>query len=257
MPEGDTVHRTARLLHAGLASHLLTKTDLRVPEFATVDLRGQTLDEVVARGKHLLMRTDGGITIHSHLGMDGVWRLAPLSASLPRPIFQIRVLLETASCRAVGSRLRALDVLRRADEDSIVGHLGPDLLGEDWDLSEATRRMQSRPDATVSDALLDQSVVAGFGNVYRNELCFLRGYDPWRLVQDCDVPATLALGKRVMETNREHAGHVTTGDPRPGRSRYVYGRGGLPCRRCGTLIRKATERSERVTYWCPRCQPPT
>lgn len=255
MPEGDTVHRAARLLHAALAGSALTRSDLRVPRFAIVDLRGQVVTEVIAVGKHLLVRTDRGVTGHSHLGMDGYWRITKPNDRLLGPHHQIRAILETTESRAVGSRLRILEALPSSEEQQILGSLGPDPLGPSWDLKEGVRRMRAKPRVTISDALLDQTIIAGFGNIYRNEICFLRGYNPWRLVGRCDVEATLRLGKKVIEANRTHAGHVTTGDSRAGRSRYVYGRRGEPCRRCRTPISKRDAPEDRITYWCPFCQP--
>ena len=260
MPEGDTVHLAARRLHAALAGQTLTASDLRVPRFATTDLSGQRVLEVVARGKHLLFRTDADLTLHTHFKMEGTWRLfRPGEAWTGGPSHQIRAVLRTDDQEAVGYRLGVVEVVPTDQERSVVGHLGPDVLGPDWDPDEALTRLLADPARPIGEAFIDQRVMAGPGNVYRSEVLFLRGVHPWTRVGDVDDPrAVVDLTKRVMEANRAHARQVTTGDPRPGRSRYVYGRGGLACRRCGTPIQRGEQgpdTEERATYWCPSCQP--
>jgi len=256
MPEGDTVLVTAGRLHRALAGARLTRTDLRVAAFATTDLSGQTLLEVGARGKHLLMRTDVGVTVHSHLKMEGAWELRRVGRSLPRPAHEIRAVIATAEWAAVGLRLGILEVFPTADEAERLGHLGPDVLGPDWDPDEALRRLLRDPDRPIHEAVQDQRVMAGPGNVYANELCFLRGLHPSTPVGSVrDPDALVALTKRVMEVNRTLGRQVTTGDTRRGRANWVYGRRGEPCRRCGTPIRRLATNEDRVRYWCPACQP--
>lgn len=260
MPEGDTVHAAARRLHEGLAGRRLVATDFRVPAFATSDLSGQVLMEVLARGKHLLFRTDAGITLHTHFKMEGRWDLYRPGDRWQGPWHLVRVVLETPSRVAVGSQLGIVELVSTSEEPSILGHLGPDVLGPDWDPEEALRRLLLRPERAVGEALIDQTVMAGPGNVYKSEALFLRGLDPWTAAGEVVDPAALVdLIKRIMEANRAAARQVTTGDPRRGRDRWVYGRAGHPCRRCGRPIRRADQGGppgERVTYWCPRCQPP-
>src|SRR3990170_5795555 len=171
MPEGDTVYLTAKNLNAALAGKVLTRCDIRVPRFATVDLSGTTIDEVASRGKHLLMRV-GEYSIHSHLKMEGSWHLYRHGGRWRRPAHTARIVLKTADWVAVGFSLGIVEVVRRDEEDSVVGHLGPDLLGASWDPDEALRRLTADPGRAVGLALLDQRVLAGLGNVYRNELCF-------------------------------------------------------------------------------------
>jgi endonuclease-8 len=259
MPEGDTVYVAAGRLHGALAGQRLQRTDFRVPRFATSDLSGQLVREVVPRGKHLLFRTDGEITLHTHFRMDGRWDLYRPGARLRWPAHEIRVVLETEPWAAVGTRLGIVELLRTADEEEVLGHLGPDVLGPDWDPREAVRRLRLRPDRPVGEALIDQSVMAGPGNVYKSEVLFLRGVNPWIPVGDvADVEALVALTHRAMDANRTTGAQVTTGDTRRGRGRWVYGRAGDACRRCGTRIRRADQggaADERVTYWCPHCQP--
>ncbi len=259
MPEGDTIHLAATRLHAALAGQVLTRSDLRVPRLATADLSGRGVDNVVARGKHLLMRISGGLTLHSHLRMEGSWHLYRAGEKWRGgPEWQIRAVLATATWSAIGYRLPILELFETKEEAAHVGHLGPDPLGHDWDADEALRRLTVDPSRSISDALLDQRIIAGVGNVWRCELCFLRGLDPWMPVGDVPEPQRLIdLIKRGFEANRGTGDHITTGDPRA--PHYVYGRGGQPCRRCRTPIqRRAMEPGvdgERVTYWCPACQP--
>lgn len=258
MPEGDTVWRTARLQHAALAGHVLTGCDIRVPAFATVDLTGETVREVVARGKHLFHRI-GDWSIHSHLKMEGSWRVFAPGERWTRPAYLARAVLDVASAQGVGFELGELDVLRSSDEESVVGHLGPDLLGPDWDADEAVRRLAAAPEVPVFVALLDQRNLAGIGNVYANEICFLRGVLPERPIGETpDLPRVVDLASRLLHANRDRFTRATTGDLRPGRTTWVYGRRGRPCRRCGTRLEGGelgrVEGQERVVTWCPRCQ---
>jgi endonuclease VIII len=260
MPEGDTVFRAARELHRALAGRTLTRTDFRVPRFATADLAGEPVREVVARGKHLLHRIGDDWTLHTHLKMEGSWRVYLDGARWNRPAHEARVVLEADRVQAVGFALGVVELLRRDAEDDAVGHLGPDLLGPDWDAAEAARRLAAAPERPVFVALLDQRNLAGLGNVYANELCFLRGLDPHRPVGEVgDLAPVIDLARRLIVTNRDRSARVTTGVDRAGQRVWVYSRGGQPCRRCGTRIRSgelgADALSERFVWWCPRCQP--
>jgi endonuclease-8 len=245
-------------LNAALAGRVLTVCDIRVPRYASVDLGGEVVDEVVSRGKHLLTRV-GGSSIHTHLKMEGSWHVYRHGSRWKRPAYQARAVLENAEWVAVGFDLGVVEVVDRDKEDEVVGHLGPDLLGPDWDSDEAVRRLASQGEREIDVALLDQRNLAGLGNVYANELCFLRGVLPQRPVAEVpELGAMVSLGRRLILANRDRTERTTTGDLRPGRQTYVYGREGRPCRRCGTPVRSgelgATELTKRVTYWCPRCQ---
>ncbi|MFC9537836.1 Fpg/Nei family DNA glycosylase [Streptomyces sp. NPDC056975] len=261
MPEGDTVLQTARRLHTALAGQVLIRSDLRVPRFATADLTGRTVLDVTPRGKHLLTRIEGGLTLHSHLRMDGSWKVyAPGERWTGGPGHQIRAVLGNATRTAVGYRLPVLELLRTADETKVVGHLGPDLLGPDWDAGTALLNLLRDPARPLGEALLDQRNLAGIGNVYKSELCFLLQVTPWLPVGD--LPAETAarlpeLAKKLLEANRDRPARVTTGSGRPGQRLYVYGRAPRPCLRCRTPIRVADQGDgsrERPTYWCPSCQ---
>ena len=258
MPEGDVVWNTARRLHEALAGRVLTRSDFRVPRYATVNLAGQTVTEAVARGKHLLIRTDRGLTVHTHLKMEGAWRIQPAAGRPPAPSHKLRLLLANAEWIAAGYQLGITEVLRTAREDLVTGHLGPDLLGPDWDPDAAVARLSRDPGRAVGEALLDQRNLAGLGTIYTAETLFLRGVDPWRPVGEVDdLPALVEAGRRLLDANKARAGHSTTGDTARGQERWVYGRAGRPCRRCGTLIRKGEAGpagQERLRFWCPNCQ---
>ena len=258
MPEGDTVAYAAARLRPVLAGRVLTRTDFRVPRFATTDLSGRVLGEVVTRGKHLLFRVEGGHSIHSHLGMEGEWVTHRPGRRWRGPSHQARLVLENDVTVAVGFRLKTIEIIATADEDRVLGHLGPDVLGPDWDEEEVLRRMHQHRDRPIGEVLIDQTVMAGPGNVYKCEICFLSGVNPFARVADVpDLPAVVKLTKRSMEVNRATGRQVTTGDLRPGRGRWVYGRGGQACRRCRTPVERAESLGAggRVTYWCPVCQP--
>ena len=257
MPEGDTVWLTARRLHEALAGRVLTRSDVRVPRYATTDLSGRVVTGCVARGKHLLTRVAGGVTVHTHLRMDGSWRIRP-AADRIAPSHRIRLILANDTWQAVGYQLGVVEILPTARESSVVGHLGPDLLGPDWDPAEAARRLASQPARPVGEALLDQRNLAGIGNLYKAETLFLQGIDPWRPAGAvADLGALVSTAQRLLDANKERAGQVTTGSWRRGEETWVYGRAGRPCRRCGTPVRSAeqgSDRDERITYWCPQCQ---
>jgi endonuclease VIII len=260
VPEGDTVWLASRRLHDALAGHVLTTFDLRVPRFATVDLTGRSVAEVVPRGKHILTRVEGGVTLHTHLRMDGSWRITrPGARWSGGPAHQVRAVLANDSWVAVGYRLHDLALLPTRDEHRLVGHLGPDLLGPDWDPDEAVRRLLARPDRAVGEALLDQSNLAGVGNIYKAETLFLCGVSPWTPVGRVDdLRALVDTAHRLLFANRDEPARSTTGSRRRGEAHWVFDRPGLPCRRCRTTIRVADRGAAaqaRLTYWCPRCQP--
>lgn len=266
MPEGDTVWYTARRLHGLLAGAELTRTDFRVPRLATADLSGHRALEAVSRGKHLFIRVESGVTVHSHLGMEGSWRVSTPDRPARGgggPWHQIRAVLATASGTATGYRLPVLELLRTDEESAAVGHLGPDLLGPDWDTDEALRRLLTRPDRPLVEALLDQRNLAGIGNVYAAELCFLAGVSPWTPVEALPVPRLeklLAAARNLLDANKERFDRRTTqAPPGPDRDRalWVYGRVNRPCHRCGTRVLTGTHgppESPRPAFYCPRCQ---
>ena len=249
MPEGDTVFHTAADLRAALAGKALTRCDIRVPRFAAVDLTGHVVDDVLSRGKHLFLRV-GPASIHSHLKMEGSWRVGWTGG----PAHRIRAVLETADSRATGIDLGILEVLDRETDLAAVAHLGPDLLGADWDPRTAAENLTADPHRPLAQVLLDQRVMAGVGNVYCNELCFVFGRLPTSPVGTLPDPLRVVQRARdMLWLNRSRWNRTTTGDTRRGRQLWVYGRAGEPCRRCGTAIETDTG-AERVTFWCPSCQ---
>ncbi len=266
MPEGDTVHRAARRLDEVLAGREVTRCDIRVPAFATVDLSGQTVHEVVAIGKHLLMRI-GETTVHSHLKMEGSWHVYRPGSRWRRPAFEARIVLEVGVApdgadetgwQAVGFALGELELVPTRDEESVIGYLGPDPLGPAFDRDEALRRLTADPERPIGLALLDQRNVAGLGNDYRNEVLFLRGILPETPIGQTDAAAVLDLAVRLIRANRDRVERVTTGDTRRGRRVWVAHREHEPCRRCGTRIRMGMlgddALTERQTFVCPTCQ---
>jgi endonuclease VIII len=259
MPEGDTVWNTARVLDV-LAGQVVIASQFRVPQLATADITGWTVHESACRGKHLLLRLvrDGNqMTLHSHLRMDGSWKVfRPNRRWTGGPEHQIRVVLRTEEWTAVGFHLHELRFVRTSKEFELVGHLGPDLLGEDWDAAEAVRRLAAKPEREIAEALLDQRNLAGIGNLYKAEVLFLRQVWPWAPVARAgDLAAMVQLAWELINANKGRWLQSTTGSLAPGERTYVYGRRGRSCRRCGTPIRRAELAGERITYWCPVCQP--
>ena len=255
MPEGDTVWRTARHLDRALTGQVLTRTDFRVPAYATVDLAGRTVEGTRSRGKHLLTRIGDEHTLHTHLKMEGSWHLYRPGTSWQRPAHQVRVVLTTAEWVAVGFSLGITELVARSEEEDLLGHLGPDLLGPDWDEQEALARLMADPARAVAEAILDQRNLAGVGNMYKSELCFLAGVHPWTPVGEVpDLPRLVRRARQVLEANKERVEQTTTGDLRRNRRLWVYRRDRETCRRCGTRISQS-EQDGRGTYWCPTCQP--
>ncbi|MEA5457037.1 DNA-formamidopyrimidine glycosylase family protein [Sinomonas sp. JGH33] len=278
MPEGDDVWRVAARMHAALAGKRLASSDFRVPSLATLDLSGWTVLEVVSRGKHLLHRlaapdsadsddgaTEARISIHSHLKMEGSWQVLGPSDRWHKPAHTARVVLKAEDgVSAVGFSLGILEVVPTAEEGHVVGHLGPDLLGADWDPELAEANLRSRPDRAIGLALLDQQNLAGIGNIYRSELCFLFRVHPAAPVAAvADLSGLVTTAHRLLEANKARPSRNTTGGYGPRGDSWVYGRAGQPCRRCRTRIEHATLgepaaalQRERDICYCPSCQPP-
>ncbi|MDZ4233495.1 DNA-formamidopyrimidine glycosylase family protein [Dietzia sp. 111N12-1] len=277
MPEGDTVHRAAARVRAALAGRTMDRTELRVPRFAAVDLRGRTVEAARSRGKHLLVVVgpDGQgrdpVTLHIHLKMEGRIHVLRAGERWRFPAHTVRLVLRAGDTEVVGTELGLLRALTPAEADGAVEHLGPDLLDADWDpvasTAEAVRRIRERPGRTIGEALLDQRNLAGIGTIYRAELCFLRGVDPRDPVEvGPDLGATVTLARKMLVANANRVVRVTTGETRRGRELWVYGRDGRPCRRCGTRVEtfrlggladphEPSDSPDRIAYRCPSCQP--
>jgi endonuclease-8 len=250
MPEGDVVWYTAHRLHEALAGRVLTRSDFRVPRLATADLSGDVVTATVSRGKHLMTRTKSGLTVHTHLKMDGSWRVRPAAERL-RDSHRIRLLLANEEWQAVGYQLGVVELIRTSEEPRITGHLGPDLLGPDWDRDEAVRRLAAEPDRPIGEALLDQRIVAGIGNMWKAEGCWRAQVDPWRRLRDVADDEALAIIDAVRPPMQESVGN---GFPKS-ETLFVYNRAGAACPRCGTKIQARGQGDDnRTTYWCPGCQ---
>lgn len=263
MPEGDSVYKVARTLDQALRGQTLATGELRVGALVAAELAGVTVLENATHGKHLLTRFDNGQTLHTHLRMDGSWTVVRPGRRLPRQLdADIRVLLAVAGgSTAYGLSIPVVELLATSAEHEAVGHLGPDPLRPDWDLDHAVARLEAGPDRTIAAALLDQRGMAGLGNLWVNELCFLRGISPWTPVADVDLPALVRLAARTLRHSALVPGayQVTTGTNRRGQDHWVAGRAHHPCRRCQTLIKMVPEvpndPEQRRTWWCPTCQP--
>jgi len=262
VPEGDTVFVTCRRLHDALAGQPVTRFQLRTPQLALADLTGASVLEVVPRGKHVLMRFSTGQTLHSHLRMDGSWRIGR-AATRPRGReHEIRALVGNVQWLAAGFLLHDLKLVPTAEEAQLVGHLGPDLLSPEFDAEEALRRFAGHPQHQIAEALLDQRLVAGIGNVYKSELLFLHRVSPYATVAEVgNLPEILIDAQRLLRGNLRSFSRSTTGWRQGGQQYWVYGRGGKACLRCRARIHRdagpgiaAGVPEDRVTYYCPTCQ---
>lgn len=263
MPEGDTVRRAADRLGQALTGKRLTLVDIRWGTVAEDPIREALVEEILPRGKHMLHRFDTGWTLHTHLRMEGSWRIegggSPAAARALRRR-DLRVALGTTDWTTFGLRLGEVDLVRRRDEHHLVGHLGPDVLGPDWDPATAVARLSGAPGTSVAAALLDQRNLAGVGTFWASEALFLQRQDPWRSVGELAEDELAALVDRVHTLMvRSHALGMpsSTGHPRADRRAFVHGRARQPCRRCGTTIRVAdlgVGAHERVFFSCPSCQ---
>lgn len=273
MPEGDTIHRAARTLHRALAGKQVTRFTSVFPALNRVDedtpLAGQHIDRVEAHGKHLLFLFSSGLGLRTHMRMSGSWHIYRPGEPWQRPRAQMRIALETADMHAIAFLVHDAQWLHpRELQRSVLGRLGPDVLDPGFDASAAVERLRAGGERPLLDVLLDQRVLAGFGNVYKSELLFLAGVHP--CAPAGGVPrATLAhlveLGAELLRANAAEgaaAGIVTHGLRRttsrhdPDARLWVYGRAGQPCRRCATPIECARlGQHARVTFFCPTCQP--
>lgn len=264
MPEGDTVWRTARRLHAALAGRPALLVDIRWGEIGEDPVRGRVVEEVVPRGKHLLHRFDCGWTLHTHLRMEGSWRVeAAGTPAAARGLHRgdLRVAIGGPEWTTLGLRLGEVDLVRSTDEHTLVGHLGPDVLGDDWDADAVVDRLMGGLEGvSVAAALLDQRLLAGVGTFWASEALFVQRLHPWHPVTALGREEIDALVHRVhllMVRGREHAVQSSTGILRADGRAWVHGRSGRPCRRCGDTIRVAPlgpGPGQRVFFSCPGCQ---
>ena len=273
MPEGDTIYRAARTLNRALAGDVVVRFESVLPALTRVDedrrLAGRTVEEVTAAGKHLLMRFSGDLVLRTHMRMNGSWHIYRPGERWRRPRRDMQVVVATARFEAVGFNIPVAEFLTpdgiRRQED--LRNMGPDLLAERFDAEHALARVRERGASTIADALINQRVVAGAGNVYKSEVLFLCRIDPATtvdLLTDDQIRGILTMARTLLRANvdKPRGGIVTyTGYRRttrranPAERLYVYGRAGKPCRTCGTPIRvRAEGPNARLTYWCPACQ---
>ena len=275
MPEGDTIFRAARTLHRALAGKPVVRFESVFPALTRVHvdtpLTAQSVESVTASGKHVLMRFSGGQVLRTHMRMNGSWHIYRPGEPWQRPRREMRIVVATADYVAVGFSIPVAEFIAAA---SITRHeelrrLGPDLLSEGFDAEEALRRMKERPGQLIADVLLNQRVMAGIGNVYKSEVLFSCGISPFTPVAgltDDELASLVATGRKLLLANVQtslapmttYAGYQrnTTGRDNASERLWVYGRVGLPCRRCKTSIRlKKHGDAARLTYWCPKCQP--
>ena len=268
MPEGDTIFRAARTLHRALAGHVVTRFDTAYAPLARVHddtpITGRTIEAVEARGKHLVMRFSGNLALRTHMRMHGSWHIYRPGERWQRPPRDMRVLVGTADFVAVGFNVPDAEFEAATDVGArdAIARLGPDLLAPDFDAAEAIRRLRERAGVPIAEALIDQRALAGIGNVFKSEVLFEGGVHPQTpvdAVSDARLAGLVDIARRQLAANVGEAtprfGRRTTGHMAIDEGLWVYGRGGRPCRRCGTPISFAKQGvGARPTYWCPNCQ---
>ena len=257
MPEGDTIHGAARRLRSALVDKPIDSIAAPQPRHSRdrwpERLAGRRVRAVDARGKHLLLRFDGGLTLHSHLRRRGWWGVYRQPRRWGRAAHRAWLVIKTPEHDVVQFDGPVLELMTeaRARSDPRLAGLGPDVLAREFDERAFLRRLrEDDPTRGVGDALLDQRNLAGVGNLWKSEGCFLAGVDPWRPLGELDDEQALRLvdAVRAPMLRSLEGGHQA-------RPRLVYDRAGRPCPSCGTPIRARGQGDDnRTTYWCPRCQ---
>ena len=272
MPEGDTIFRAARTLRRALAGHIITRFESVYPLLTRIDhdtpLAGRRVIDATARGKHLLMTFEGDLILHTHMRMHGSWHIYKTGERWRAPARDMRIVIATQQYVAVGFNIPVAEFLSSASlaRHTQIQELGPDLTDPGFDRQEVVRRLRARDDAPLHEALLDQRVLSGIGNVLKSEVLYVARVNPFRhvsTIDDATFDRIMDVSLRLMKMNideghllKSSIGRRTTGSLDPGVKLFVYGRGGKPCRRCGAPIQASkTGRDARLTYWCPRCQP--
>jgi endonuclease-8 len=275
MPEGDTIFRTARNIGRALVGKPLIGFRSTYPLLTRFNddhpLAGQTVDRVEARGKWLLIYFSGGGILTSHLLMNGRWHLYRQGERWQLPRFHMRIVIENSEYQAVGFRVPVarMHTAQSLERDLHIARAENDLLRAEFDDEGALARLLARPAEAIADVLLDQAVLAGVGNVFKSEICFVQGLHPFRTVETLtreQAASAIACARKLLKANvLEDSGDTivtfrsqqrrTTHASDPGESLWVYGRTGEPCRRCGEAIRRRIQGADaRVTFWCPCCQ---
>jgi endonuclease VIII len=257
VPEGDAIHSAARRVGAALVGRAIVEIETPQPRHAMdhwpARLEGRTVRAVDARGKHLLIRFDGGLTLHSHLRMRGAWAVYRHGQRWRRSPRRAWLVIRTADHEVVQFDGPVLELMTdaRTRFDQRMARIGPDLVADDFDESRFLARLrEDDPARGIGDALLDQRNLCGIGNLWKAEACFAAGVDPWRpagTVTDAEALAVVDVARELMAQSAR--------DGFSARPRAVYRRVGEPCPRCGTAVRTAGQGDDnRQTYWCPACQ---
>ncbi len=275
MPEGDTIFRAARTLHRALAGQVVTSFESVLPKLERVEIdsriTGRTIEKVEANGKWLLIHFSGGLILLTHMLMSGTWHIYRPGEKWKRRAIDMRIVIRTEKIHAVGfnvpvAEFHTSDSLRRRRG---FNQLGPSVLAPDYDDAEILRRLRSRPDMEIGEALLSQSLLAGIGNVFKSEICFACGVNPFRLVASLSILELSSLVStshkfllaNVHDTSGEeivtHTGmRRTTGRTDREENLWVYRRRGEACRHCGAAIESRKQgQGARTSFWCPNCQP--
>jgi endonuclease VIII len=264
VPEGDTIFQTAAALRPLLVGQRVVAARARTPGPQIERVIGSHVTAVEPLGKHMLIRFDNGLALHTHLRMGGTWHRYAPGERWRIAAWKARVVLEVPEHVVVCFNAPVAELMedRATALHPALVSLGPDLLRDDFDTDEAFRRLRSRADVEIAEALLDQRSMAGVGNVFKSEILFVETLNPWTRVgtlPDDKLHALIATARRLLldNTNPGRPHRVTTrGDPSARDSLWVYGRANRPCPRCGTPIRVQRQgQLNRTTYWCPRCQP--
>src|SRR5438270_3296650 len=257
MPEGDTIHHAARRMREVLQARVPQEILMPHPRHARSSwperLRGRAVTAVDAHGKHLFLRFEGGLTFHSHLRMTGHWDVYRQGERWRRSARRAWLVVRSGNWEVVEFDGPVLELLSEARirADRRLAHLGQDVLGETFDIGRFLARLRcDDPARPVGDALLGQRTVAGIGNLWKAEVCFAAGIDPWRTLGEVSDEDATRLLSRACELVRPPAR-----DGFSARPRAVYRRAGKPCPRCGTIVRKGGQwENNRLTFWCPGCQ---
>jgi len=252
MPEGDTILRSAQTLERALAGKRVVKFESVYPQLDSrleAPLVGQTVARVHANGKHLLIDFSGGQTLRTHMRMNGSWHIYRRGEKWQRPHRDMRIVLATDDYEAVAFRVPEAEIVKNVARHDRLRALGPDILGDDFDLAEARRRLRARPEEEIGNVLLNQRVIAGIGNIYKSESLFLAGVLRFHRVDELTEAQLDAIVESARTLMRASVAATT------GVRRWVYERPGRLCRRCRTPIEFQKQGLDaRCTYWCPNCQ---
>ncbi len=275
MPEGDTIFRAARTLNRALAGQIVTRFETVLPHLQRVHddapLTGRTIVDVSASGKWMTMCFSGDLILLTHMLMSGSWHIYRPGEKWQRSHRDMRIVIGTATFEAVAFRVPVAEFHTAASlaRHPVFSRLGPDVLGTEFDEQKAISNLRARPEAEIGEALLNQQLMAGIGNVYKSEVCFACRVNPFRTVASLteeELKCLVATARKFLSANVTDTSSAaivtytglrrTTRRSNPGERLWVYGRRGQPCRRCGTAIESRKQGpSARITFWCPKCQP--